>query len=188
MFSVAINTYACDNVIVMTHYASMFLFILITCAAPPPPLLSNFTIMIIVAAVLGALSLLLLVSTIACAVRARRLKQVNVCIICHWFWTCSIMWFFYLALRKELLEATYVENEIAFARSQGAFTLSNPLAVVKDEGKQHIWILLLHAYHGIYRSIIYIIYYCHPYADLVTKKPLYLTPDEMSEFEEKQKI
>ena len=36
--------------------------------------------------------------------------------------------------RKDLLEATYVENEIAFARTQGAFTLPNPLAVIKDEG------------------------------------------------------
>ena len=36
--------------------------------------------------------------------------------------------------RKELLEATYAENEIAFAKTQGAFTLPNPLAVVKDEG------------------------------------------------------
>ena len=41
-----------------------------------------------------------------------------------------------LYFRKELLEATYVESEIAFARTQGAFTLPNPLAVVKDEGEQ----------------------------------------------------
>ena len=60
-----------------------------------------------------------------------------------------------LFFRKELLEATYVENEIAFARSQGAFTLPNPLAVVKDEG-EHITYntILLRAY---YFKISYII-------------------------------
>lgn len=56
---------------------------------------------------------------------------------CYYFFCNTVLFccpIIIILYRRELLEATYVENEIAFARSQGAFTLSNPLAVVKDEG------------------------------------------------------
>lgn len=47
------------------------------------------------------------------------------------------------------------EDEVAYAHSQGAFTLSNPLVVTKD--------------------------------DESAGNPLYLTPDEMDDFENKKK-
>ena len=65
----------------------------------------------------------------------------KICVYVIWvIWGAMYTLWYYLPSdfsRKELLEATYVENEIAFARTQGAFTLPNPLAVIKDEGEHH---------------------------------------------------
>ena len=45
-----------------------------------------------------------------------------------------------------------MENEIAFARTQGAFTLPNPLAVVKDEGEYHN--IDTHVQNSVYTILI----------------------------------
>lgn len=91
-----------------------------------------------------------------------------------------------------------MENEIAFARTQGAFTLPNPLAVVKDEGKtnthagqhacMHTHSVCIHTQCTM-SHYLNLLWLKHPHYSTDSKtKPLYLTPDEMSEFEEKQKI
>ena len=68
-----------------------------------------------------------------------------------------------------------MEDEEALANS-GAFTLSNPLVRIKDEGKTE--------YYSV--AVTYKVFVAAFSILDAAGNPLYLTPDELNEFEQQQ--
>lgn len=80
--------------------------------------------------------------------------------------------------RMKLSGISPAEDEVAFARERGAFSLSNPIIGFKNEGK---FIIIY-----IPSSTVSITSHNPLYITEAAGNPLYLTPDEMTDFEQKQ--